>query len=132
MIQADAEGVIDFKQARPFDLRWWQYLELMSEHLARKNRARLFESKLSQNLAVLDYGLGDASFDYHWNQANFIRAQIGEILAPWMELGPKEPEEIAEQMTEQYKEEFGDPEDPEYDAKIEALIQQWVQEGMEA
>lgn len=52
MVQAAVEGVVDFRQAEPFDPKWHQYLRLILSGLARRNRRELRQLLFTQAVAV--------------------------------------------------------------------------------
>jgi len=52
MVQAAAEGIVDFRRTKAFDPKWHQYLHLILSGLARRNRRELRQLLFSQAVAV--------------------------------------------------------------------------------
>lgn len=124
-MQAAAENVLDFRQARLLDPRWWQRLFWVCDHLARKNRKEVHYATLLRDLAVLNYDLPQDAFTRHWDGANTSIADISNAVLPWVDAKPPTVEEIANRMYHRYVDEFGQPGDPEHDAEVQKLLDYW-------
>ena len=131
MIQAAAEGSIDFRQANTLDRRWWLKTKWITNAIARRNRATVLGMQHSQHIGVTDYDTPQLAFDHHWKASNELVMKITEMLLPWIDTTPMSPEEIANRLYARYVEEFGQPGTPEHDEEMNRLIAHW-RSGREA
>lgn len=125
MVQAAAEGAIDFSQADNLDPHWWRKVKWITDYLSRKNRKELYHEQLSQHMAVADYDLPQLTFEHHWDSGNELINKICNMLLPWIDTTPPTPEEIAAKLYERYVEEFGAPGTEEHDSEMQRLIEYW-------
>lgn len=125
MIQAAATGAIDFRDADPFDRTWEIKVDWILEYVARTNLKSIYEAKLAQQLALLDYDTERQTFDHHWEQTTQLQTRIIETLLPWLDTGIQDTKEVAEQLTKEYAEAFDDPNSPEFQAEADKLIEYW-------
>lgn len=125
MIQASCEGMIDYSEANLLDPRWWQKLWLTLDYLERQNVIKLEEYGLQLNLAVLDYGTTDSTFDTHWRQAEQSRNRLSGAVAPWIASGAKSAAEATAALRAQWIAEWGDPASADTQAKVQEIIDYW-------
>lgn len=125
MVQAAAEGAVDFSRADILDPGWWRKVKWITDYLSRRNRKELYQGQLAQHLAVVDYGLPQLTFERHWSSGNELITRICNMLMPWIDTTPPTPEEIAAKLYDRYVTEFGAPGSEEHDREMQRLIDYW-------
>jgi len=96
---------------------------LVAEYAARQNRIKLLELKFQQHLAAVAGSRSTELFVYHWEEAEKVRKEILQQLAPWA--AKPVAETSTAKLQQQYKAFFGDPKDPVFQAEIRRLIDHW-------
>lgn len=126
MIQAAAEGALDFREAAHVDRRFWnRKVRWITDCLERRNLLAALQDKFQQHLAVAKYGTDPQTFDHHWGQSNNLYRKMVRTRFPWLNTTPEDPRAVAIQMRKDYVDAYGDPNDPEVAAQIEALVAHW-------
>lgn len=130
MVQAAAEGALDFREADVLDRSWWRKVWLVKDYLARKNRTEVLRDKLHHKLVILQSPLAITNptiYEVVEQECNSIRDEINRLYNPWMpEFKPLSPREYIAQMEQRYKEEFGDWNSPEFQSELDALLEYWA------
>lgn len=132
IVEAAGRGAIDFRDADILDRKWWLKVGLITDYLERQHYARIFEVKISQHTALLDYKSETETLDHHWKAIGKLRDKLISELMPWQDVGPEDTRELAAQLEQDYEAEFGDPTTPEYQAQIDKLLEHWRENRKEA
>lgn len=126
MVQAAAEGAIDYAQADPLDHWFWQKNNWICDELLRKRKLEYSHAVLSQKQAYL------ANARLHGPVVSQVQEEAGERLDeifnelfPWQtkQEGSTLVEGEIESLAAMYEKAFGvfDPEGPEVQALVDAI-----------
>jgi hypothetical protein len=105
--------------------RWWTKAMLVTDYLARKLMAKVYEHKFQFNLALLDYDTSEHTFKLHEEQAEMARNSVISKLLPWVSVGPQDKREIVADMRRRYLQRFADPQSEKGKAAIARQLAKW-------
>jgi hypothetical protein len=117
LVEAAAEGLINFREARLLDKTWWRRVRIMTDVLSRRTRAKVADASLRYHLAlVANSGLKPGSFEKAQDTA---KERFYDLLGCWR---PWEGASYAERQAKEfadyrqaYVDAFGcDPYDPAF------------------
>lgn len=120
-VRAAVLGVIDFRQARLLDRRWWRRSAILLDALDAEAQARARDAALALSLAQV--GAGWITAD-GWKAAqdralDMTQAQVAAA-TPWVKTGGDRVQAAAEDLAERFRRRIGDMRDPAFRAKMEA------------
>ncbi len=120
MVQAAADGRIDFEAADFRDRRWWIRTRWQLDRMEDENVLKVVNLQHEQNLAVLSGGAVEQTFEHHWKSANENVTSVYELYFPWL-INEKEKRRTseAEKLRQMWIDAYGDPKDPKVKAKLE-------------
>lgn len=122
IIQAAAEGVVDFRSADPLDPAWWRHLRLRLQVLQARNETVVDQLWAAWYFATLQRpNLTQQSLDSLLNGVENCMNQITRRLFPWERVEAGRDKAVKD-LRDQWVQVYGDPEDPETKAKIDATV----------
>lgn len=116
--KAAASGIVDFKEARLLDRKWWLRLNWLLEEVETQECRKLLELKFNQHASALNYLAGN-SFDHHWKHLNDLHEKWIALTFPWIKTRNSSS---ADESVNLWKKYIGDSSDPEVQARIQETI----------
>lgn len=113
-------GLIDFKEARPFDRLWYANLNWTLDYLEGELYKQYLQLLHGLHCGALSYLAGKSAFDTHWEQADTVRSQYLRLIFPWAD--NKDRGTTISQMAKQWQEIFGAADDEETQKKIQFTV----------
>jgi hypothetical protein len=125
MVQAAADGVIDFSQADPYDNAWWLKLKWLTNEISRKNQVRVMGLRHARYLSTLARADLDSQYvENNWDKAYQLEQATFALLFPW--IIPEDEKSVEQALRDSWVNTYGDPNDPEVQAEIDATVR-WLQ-----
>ena len=125
MVQAAAEGVVDFSKTQFYDRRWRMYIERIFLYLQNKNRRGYLQVLHRANTALLGSGVVSAeTFD---NLKEIASDLYNKIVDTYYPSEAKEEEEVdvkaadVAKATNMWESVFGSLDDPEVVSRVQEL-----------
>jgi hypothetical protein len=111
MVQAAAEGVIDFAQADPRDNWWWRKVQLLIDQLESKNLRQLATLDVQKKAAQLSRPISSEDAAVVMEKLFESAELVQSLLFPWHKLPTKD--DIVTEARDLWTAVWGDPNSPE-------------------
>lgn len=131
MVRAHAQGLIDYRQADPLDLKWYLRHNWLLAELHRTEQRSLHAIELNYWLQIaLLRGdlLTPESREELWDRVHGLRTNVIQCYQPWMKIDPNDYKAEHKKLSDEWVERYGDPNSPETAAKIDAVLE-WFAEN---
>lgn len=122
MVRAAAAGVLDFRQADPFDNWWQRKLHWILEELDNQDYRKVLEIQHRHHITLMGNNLDDEGWDKAYSQARSTLSKILQYTFPWHKEKFSSPvQSERETALAEYRAEWGRPGEPKYDAMVANL-----------
>lgn len=123
MVQAAAQGIVDFDRAAPDDRWWWKRLSWILDDLEVEDRLRVLTARHSALCAALAAGPSADVANQLIDKIDGLTGVLEQALLPWEEGETRARlSRSAAGMSASWKRLYGDPSDPAVAAKIARTI----------
>ena len=116
-VRAASRGVIDFREARLHDTKWWKRCRILLRQVSQDDDQELREAFHRHHLALVgNSGLTEESFESSQKEASSAVRRIAGGLKPWHDFSEAAAlHDKTDKIREDYKAAFGYyPDDPEW------------------
>lgn len=124
MVQAATRGVIDFRDVKLHDPRWWQRMRILLRQVELDSYLRKLESLQQHNLLTLVVpNLKEEVFEIARDETARIGQGIHNVLFPWdKQAADEKPTGQIADMRQAWVDVWGDPDDPEVQKRIQDTV----------
>jgi hypothetical protein len=125
MVEASAEGIIDFTAIRPRDPHWWIHFRAMLGYLERRKSLQwaTWSREFHQAKYAVDR-ITDDSFSTAQKETGKLIADTFDLLFPWLQENREGVlVDEARELRDAWVERFGDPDDPEIQERIQKTVE---------
>ena len=121
MLRAARSGIINFREARTRDVRWWRYVNVVLNELQRHDEEPLLLAAYQFHLAlVANSSLTSDSWNKAKKDALDLYNELINLRHPWgSKKGEQRQAEQLNTLAELYRKEIGDPNDPLFKKQLE-------------
>ena len=129
-VRAAARGIIDFREARLLDPKWWNRCYVLFREMVRGDDMQLQRGILDFHLALVGAsGLSDDGFRSAQERAREAIFDMMGLVRPWEGMGYAERKKREhEGLLNDYIREFGDPRDPVFKQKEAEALAAWKEQ----
>lgn len=123
MVQAAAEGVVDFSRARVLDPQWWSRLHILLHGLAAKNNRHMLQMQYDYHLALLQVErLKAEAWGDHLERAVDTNDDMCDNYNGARNSKKDRKKAVAVKLRDAWIAEFGDTQSAEVAASIDATV----------
>lgn len=125
MVQAAARKIIDFKDARPDDRKWYTKLAWIFSEIEKQNKIELIKLRNDVTCAVLNRASDPDKASELLDLLEDIRVDIFNTHFPYLKTKQADNKSSRkEELVNTWKSIFGDPADIETQSRIQATIEE--------